>query len=69
MKAVYFMKLLEVLAKIEYEVLSGEIGDTDVADIVYDSRRANETNMFVCLVGAAADGHPFVDKAYEQCRI
>ena len=70
MKAVYFMKLLEVLAKIEYEVLSGEIGDTDVADIVYDSRRANETNMFVCLVGAAADGHAFVDKAYEQgCRV
>ena len=64
------MKLIEVLAKTEYEVVNGEVADKDVSDIVYDSRRANEGNIFVCLVGAAADGHAFVDKAYEQgCRI
>ena len=64
------MKLIEVLAKTEYEVVNGEVADKDVSDIVYDSRRANEGHIFVCLVGAAADGHAFVDKAYEQgCRI
>ena len=40
--------------------------ETAVEDIVYDSRKAREGVIFVCLVGAVADGHRFAASAYEK---
>lgn len=37
-----------------------------IHDIVYDSRKAREGVMFVCLVGAVVDGHRFAASAYEK---
>lgn len=48
-------------------------GEYDVAaqidDIVYDSRKAKENTLFVCLSGANVDGHSFAQSAYQNgCR-
>ena len=42
----------------------------DIADVAYDSRKANESTMFVCLSGARTDGHIFAKNAYDTgCRL
>ena len=33
--------------------------DAEIPDIAYDSRKATENTMFVCLSGARTDGHMF----------
>ena len=48
---------------------SSPIPDADIRRIEYDSRRAGEGCLFVCLVGARSDGHKYADQAYRQgCR-
>ena len=37
-----------------------------VSDVVIDSRKANENNVFVAIVGENLDGHNFIKNAYEQ---
>lgn len=56
------MKLSELLKDVEYKVLRGSI-DTEVKDIVYDSRKAAKGTAFVCLTGAEADGHNYIESA------
>ncbi len=66
------MLLKQILADIEYTVNVDDaiIDEISVTDIVYDSRKAYGTTMFVCLVGAAADGHNFASGAYSVgCRV
>ena len=38
----------------------------EITDIVYDSRKVKPGCLFVCLRGAAVDGHDFAAKAAEQ---
>lgn len=45
------MKLEKILEKVEYKCVRGSI-DREVTDIVYDSRKADDTKAFVCLCGA-----------------
>ena len=46
------------------------IENQTICDIVYDSRKAKENTVFVCLVGAKNDGHNYVNSAYNQgCRL
>ena len=59
------MKLGELLAKSEYEVVSGSL-DMEISDIIYDSRKIVKDCVFVCMVGANFDGHDFIEKAVEQ---
>ncbi|MBQ6752889.1 MAG: UDP-N-acetylmuramoyl-L-alanyl-D-glutamate--2,6-diaminopimelate ligase [Clostridia bacterium] len=64
------MKLKQLFENVEYELINGDVKGIDIKDIVYDSRKANEGTVFVCLCGAAADGHDFAEKAYEGgCRV
>lgn len=58
------MILYDVLSGIKYEGLIN--GNTEIADIAYDSRKAGEGIMFVCLKGARADGHNFAKSAYDK---
>ena len=37
-----------------------------ISDIVYDSRKAREGVIFVCIVGAVADGHKYAQSAYDK---
>ena len=59
------MKLRELLSRSEYEVVSGST-DIEVSDIIYDSREVVKGCVFVCIVGANADGHNFIGKAVEK---
>ena len=58
------MKIREILNGIEYECTG--LGDTEIRDIAYDSRKAGEGIAFVCLKGAFADGHKYAASAYEK---
>ena len=59
------MKLSELLAGSEYEVIRGSL-DIEISDIIYDSRKIIKDCVFVCMVGANFDGHDFIEKAVEQ---
>ena len=37
-----------------------------ISDIVYDSRKAADGVIFVCIVGAVADGHQYARSAYDK---
>lgn len=61
------MKLSDLLLSQQY---SGHAVDCDITDIVYDSRKAAENTVFCALCGAAADGHNYVQNAYDKgCRV
>lgn len=63
------MKLFKYLEKLEYECVKGNT-DEIIQDVVYDSRKANEKNAFICIVGAVTDGHQYIKSAMEQgCRV
>lgn len=58
------MTLYEVLKGLDYT--SENLTDTEIKDIAYDSRKAGDGIIFVCLSGAFADGHKFALSAYEK---
>lgn len=58
-------KLKDLLAKIEYECISGTL-DKEVTDIIYDSRKVTKDCMFVCIPGAKVDGHKFAAGAADS---
>ena len=43
--------------------IDGGFQDVEIEDIVYDSRKARPQTAFVCLKGAASDGHAFAAQA------
>lgn len=59
------MKLEQLLTRVNYSVLSGNT-DIEITDVVYDSRKVIKNCVFVCLVGAAADGHKFAQDAVDM---
>ena len=59
------MKLSKICERVEFELLQGNM-ETDVADIIYDSRNITEGTMFVCMVGAVTDGHKYIPDAIEK---
>ncbi len=62
------MKLSDILYTIE--VKGKYDAQTEICDIAYDSRKAKENFMFVCLCGARTDGHNFAKSAYDNgCRV
>lgn len=54
--------LKELLAKIDYECISGTL-EREVTDIIYDSRKVVAGSMFICIPGAIVDGHTFAADA------
>ncbi len=61
------MNLKSLLSTMEYSLLQGTFGE--ITEITYDSRKAGEQTLFVCLVGANADGHSYAKNAYDRgCR-
>ncbi len=61
--------LSEVLENIEYTVVKGDV-NIQVNDVVYDSRKANKDNAFVCIIGAVTDGHKYIENTLKQgCRV
>ena len=61
--------LSEVLENIEYTVVKGDV-NIQVNDVVYDSRKADKDNAFVCIIGAVTDGHKYIENTLKQgCRV
>lgn len=56
------MKLSKICEEIEYALLQGSL-ETEVRDIIYDSRKIAPETMFVCMVGAVTDGHKYIPDA------
>ena len=51
------MKKISLLVeKLEYELLQGSL-DGEINELVYDTRKVKEGDMFVCIVGTAFDSH------------
>lgn len=59
------MQLRELCGDIEYVLIQGDL-DTEVEDIIYDSRRLMKGAMFVCMAGAVTDGHEYIPEAVEK---
>lgn len=57
------MKLSRIIAPLKLDI---EVEDLIVSDIVYDSRKAKENCIFVCLRGHSVDGHKYAMQAYEN---
>ena len=53
------MKLSKLLERSEYTLVQGT-EDTEISTLVYDSRKVEENSVFVCISGAAFDGHKFI---------
>ena len=52
------MKLSSLLEKLSYSVLQGSV-DTEITDIINDSRKAVPGSLFFCIKGAVSDGHAY----------
>ena len=59
------MKLSKICEEIEYALLQGSL-ETEVRDIIYDSRKLAPGTMFVCMVGAVTDGHKYIPDAIDK---
>ena len=46
--------------------LLGSVEDPDVRNVVNDSRKVGEGDLFVCIAGAASDGHNYAAAALEK---
>ncbi len=61
------MKLRILVEKMEYEVLQGSL-DVEISDVIYDSRKAVEGSVFVCIKGTERDSHIYMnDVAKKGC--
>ena len=58
------MKLSEIMKGTAYSGLISD--DVEITDIIYDSRKAYEGTVFVCLSGLKLDGHKFAQSAYDN---
>lgn len=56
------MNLRELLVSVDYCLVQGQM-NKDIIDVVYDSRKAKEKTAFICMIGAATDGHRYIQSA------
>ncbi len=59
------MQLKEMFSGLDYELIKGNM-DLEVNDIVYDSRKVKENDLFMAIVGSAVDGHDYIEMAIKS---
>ena len=59
------MKLSEIASVMEVLEFYGDM-DTDICDIIVDSRKSGPGKMFVCIDGYTTDGHRFIGDAVKN---
>lgn len=57
-------RLKDLLSNLEYECIAGT-EETEVTEVVYDSRKVTPGCLFICIVGANVDGHDFAAQVAE----
>ena len=55
------MTLGQLLAGMKYECVQGDT-DREISVLIYDSRKACDDAVFVCISGAVRDGHDFAEE-------
>ena len=58
------MKLKYLLENVEYEVIKG-LDDIEIGALVYDSRKVQPGDVFVCIKGAKWDAHDLIPQVIE----
>ncbi len=53
------MTLEQLLENTEYELIKGRV-DKEITTFVYDSRKAKEGSVFICISGTVRDAHDFI---------
>ncbi|MDO5520569.1 MAG: UDP-N-acetylmuramoyl-L-alanyl-D-glutamate--2,6-diaminopimelate ligase [bacterium] len=59
------MLLNKLLEKVEVVSITGN-ADKEISTVSYDSRKATENGLFICIKGAVVDGHTFVNQVVEK---
>lgn len=59
------MKLQDILNNIKYTSNYCNL-DADIYDVIFDSRKARENTVFVCIKGFKIDSHDFANDVYEK---
>ena len=59
------MKVSDLVQELSYEIVQGSV-DVPVTELVFDSRKACEGGVFICICGAVVDGHTFIPQVVEQ---
>ncbi len=59
------MKLTDLLEGLSYTCTQGDV-ETEVSQVVYDSRKVTEGCLFLCIQGANFDGHAFAEDVAER---
>ncbi len=59
------MTLEKLLTRLNYTVVQGSI-NTEISDVIYDSRKVIKDCVFVCLIGSAVDSHKFAQEAVDK---
>lgn len=63
------MRLGNWLARLSYELLQGSL-DVMVDEVIYDSRKARENSVFICMKGSVRDSHEFIpDVLGKGCKV
>ncbi|MBQ5868275.1 MAG: UDP-N-acetylmuramoyl-L-alanyl-D-glutamate--2,6-diaminopimelate ligase, partial [Lachnospiraceae bacterium] len=63
------MKIGDWLTRLSYELVQGSL-DASVEEVIYDSRKAKENTVFVCIKGSVRDSHDFIPEVLEKgCKI
>ncbi|MCD7887212.1 MAG: UDP-N-acetylmuramoyl-L-alanyl-D-glutamate--2,6-diaminopimelate ligase [Clostridiales bacterium] len=53
------MKLIDLVFRMNYTLVQGSL-DSDISELVYDSRKAVPGCIFICMPGAVTDGHQYI---------
>ncbi len=59
------MLLSKLIEKLDYRMICGNI-ENDINKLVYDSRKVEKGDVFVCISGAVCDGHKFIPQVVEK---
>lgn len=59
------MTIKEIVQRMDYRLLAGTL-ETEITGLIYDSRKITPGCIFVCIKGAAFDGHTCVGEAAEK---
>ena len=63
------MKIGNWLQRLSYELLQGNLEES-VDEVIYDSRKARENSVFVCIKGSVRDSHDFIpDVLAKGCKV
>ena len=59
------MTIRTLLEGLPYQVQSGS-DDTDVTEVIYDSRKVTPGCLFICIAGTARDAHEYIPDVLEK---